>query len=195
MENNNELVSLIRKFIKYRNKTITAVAYEINLEPKTLSAQLNRGSISAETLLSLSACLDIDLHWLMAALGYYGSSGRLNKENLPRMQPKFREKEKEYVLKSLDRIIKENPESTAEAKKALLATFSKNEFYLLDVLVPEEYGIFFINENNRIKLYVDINDDSGRFQMLSSARKPITMLKNASQALEIAIEDRKDEIL
>ena len=195
MESKNELVTLIRKFINYRNKSITSVANEIGLEPKTLSAQLKRGSVSVDTLFRLSTVLDIDLNWMMAALGYYGSTRRLNMENIPRMQPKFREKEKKAVLMNLDRIIKENPNSTAEAKKALLAAFSKNEFYLLDVLVPEEYGIFFINDNDRIKLYIDTNSRSNQYHTLSSARKPISMLINASQALEIIIEDRKDEIL
>ena len=195
MESKNELVTLIRKFINYRNKSITSVANEIGLEPKTLSAQLKRGSVSVDTLFRLSTVLDIDLNWMMAALGYYGSTRRLNMENIPRMQPKFREKEKKAVLMNLDRIIKENPNSTAEAKKALLAAFSKNEFYLLDVLVPEEYGIFFINDNDRIKLYIDTNSQSNQYHTLSSARKPISMLINASQALEIIIEDRKDEIL
>lgn len=195
MEQKNEIGALIKKFIKYRNKTIKITAKELGIKYTTFSEQLNNGSISVDTLFRLSAYLDIDLNWMMAVLNYYGSSTAIDREMIPRMQQSFRDNEKVQVLNRLDHIIIENPMKTVDARRELLAEFGHNEFYLLGVLVPEEYDIFFVKDREKTKLYVDTHEQMRNNQLSLTRRKPITMLIEANQALDIVIEERKDIIL
>ena len=61
--------SMIKWYIKCRNKTITETAAAMNIKKTTFSAQLINSTVTADTLLRLAAYLDIDLEWMMIVLG------------------------------------------------------------------------------------------------------------------------------
>ena len=186
--------SMIKWYIKCRNRTITETAAAMSIKKTTFSAQLINNSVTADTLLKLAAYLDIDLEWMMIALGYYGPVSIVEREQIPRMRSEFREKELKVVIPNLDRIITENPTSTADTRRELLKSYSNNMFYLLDVLVPEEYKLYMISDRNKIKFYVDIPRPTRGRHNFVSRRKPISALTEGSKALDIAIEERKKQL-
>ena len=186
--------SMIKWYIKCRNRTITETAAAMSIKKTTFSAQLINNSVTADTLLKLAAYLDIDLEWMMIALGYYGPVSIVEREQIPRMRSEFREKELKVVIPNLDRIITENPTSTADTRRELLKSYSNNMFYLLDVLVPEEYKLYMISDRNKIKFYVDIPRPTRGRHSFVSRRKPISALTEGSKALDIAIEERKKQL-
>ena len=196
MLNTNNIGGMIKRFIKNRNRTAKQIAGELGIKNTTFSAQINNDTISAETLFRLSVLLDIDLNWMKYVLGYHGKVSFLDREQIPRMQDEFRENERELVLKRLDMLICENPESTSDVRRELLKEFHDNVFYLLDVLVPEEFDIFLVLERGKAKYYVDTHEalpTRGR-HFSGMRRKPIACLKDGTNALNIVIEERKDEL-
>ena len=196
MEDTNNIGGMIKRFIKNRNRTEKQIASELGIKNTTFSAQLNRDTVSAETLFRLSVLLDIDLNWMKYALGYHGRVGLLEREQIPRMQEEFRENERAFVLHRLDDLIDANPGSTADVRRELLREFHDNMFYLLDVLVPDEFELFLVVERGKTKYYVDTKEalPKGMISFTSMRRKPIACLKDGNNALNIVIEDRKDEI-
>ena len=86
MEDTNKIGGMIKRFIKNRNRTEKQIASELGIKNTTFSAQLNRDTVSAETLFRLSVLLDIDLNWMKYVLGYHGQVGFLEREQIPRMQ-------------------------------------------------------------------------------------------------------------
>ena len=196
MEDTNKIGGMIKRFIKNRNRTEKQIASELGIKNTTFSAQLNRDTVSAETLFRLSVLLDIDLNWMKYALGYHGQVGFLEREQIPRMQEEFREKERKFVLHRMDDLINANPGSTADVRRELLKEFHGNMFYLLDVLVPDEFELFLVVERGVTKYYVDTKEmlTKGMLSCTNMRRKPIACLKDGNNALNIVIEDRKDEI-
>ena len=196
MEDTNKIGGMIKRFIKNRNRTEKQIASELGIKNTTFSAQLNRDTVSAETLFRLSVLLDIDLNWMKYALGYHGRVGLLEREQIPRMQEEFRENERAFVLHRLDDLIDANPGSTADVRRELLKEFHGNMFYLLDVLVPDEFELFLVVERGVTKYYVDTKEmlTKGMLSCTNMRRKPIACLKDGNNALNIVIEDRKDEI-
>lgn len=194
MEWYKSIGDMIKWFIKCRNKTIRETADYLNIKYATFSAQLNHNTVSADILFQLAAYLDIDLNWMMVVLGYHGNVSLIEREMIPRMSEEFREIEWKKVVRRLDILIRENPVSTADTRRELLKEFSGNIFYLLDVLVPAEYNLFMISERGKIKFYVDIPGKSRGNQLSVMRRKPISMLYEGTKALDIAIEERKDEL-
>ncbi|MBQ9764770.1 MAG: XRE family transcriptional regulator [Lachnospiraceae bacterium] len=187
---------MLKWFIKdVRNKTIKETAMAMGINYTTFSEQLKNNTLSAETLLRLAAYLDIDLNWMLLVLGYHGVVGAIDREMIPRMSTEFRETEKKRVLKRLDTLIKENPTSTPDTRRELLREFSKNMFYLLDVLVPEEYNLYIISERGKVKYYVDIpksfEEHNSQYVM---RRKSVNVLYEGSKALDILIEERKEKL-
>ena len=73
---------------------------------------------------------------------------------MTRMNQEMRDQEIKMVLSCLDRHIVENPTSISETKTLLLRDFPQL-FYLLDVLLPENYTIRVAVERNREKLSAD----------------------------------------
>lgn len=195
MQYANNVGGMIKRFIQNRNRTEKQVAKELGIKNTTFSAQLNHDTVSAETLFRLSVLLDIDLNWMKYALGYHGPVSFLEREQIPRMQDEFRENEREFVLKRLDTLISENPDSTADVRRELLKEFHDNIFYLLDVLVPEEFDFFLVFERGKIKYYVDTHEAFPKRGCISPImrRKPISCLKDGNRALDIVIEERKDK--
>ncbi|RRJ14130.1 XRE family transcriptional regulator [Lachnoanaerobaculum orale] len=196
MEDTNKIGGMIKRFIKNRNRTEKQIAGELGIKNTTFSAQLSRDTVSAETLFRLSVLLDIDLNWMKYALGYHGQVGFLEREQIPRMQEEFRENERKFVLHRMDDLINANPGSTADVRRELLKEFHCNMFYLLDVLVPDEFELFLVVERGVTKYYVDTKEmlTKGMLSCTNMRRKPIACLKDGNNALNIVIEDRKDEI-
>lgn len=196
MEDTNKIGGMIKRFIKNRNRTEKQIAGELGIKNTTFSAQLSRDTVSAETLFRLSVLLDIDLNWMKYALGFHGQVGFLEREQIPRMQEEFRENERKFVLHRMDDLINANPGSTADVRRELLKEFHCNMFYLLDVLVPDEFELFLVVERGVTKYYVDTKEmlTKGMLSCTNMRRKPIACLKDGNNALNIVIEDRKDEI-
>lgn len=186
---------MIKRVIDCRNKTINDVADAMGIKYKTLSAQLINDTMTADTLLRLAAYLDIDLDWLCRALGYFGEVSPLERELVPRMSDtKFREAEKKEVYQVIDNYIKDSAHSTLDIREKLLCDYYHNMYYLLDVLIPEDYQIKVTEERGKRKYYVDINDSGSSSGRFSGRRNPISLLKTGNQALDIMIEERKDKL-
>ena len=139
IEKQQPVGEMIKRFIKYRNKTIHEAADAMGITYNTFSYQLINDKLSVDTLFRLAVYLDIELNWMHMALGYFGPVNPLERENIPRMQRDFREEQRKVVLTRLESLIEENPSSTPDVRRALLGEF--NMFFALDVLVPEEYDI------------------------------------------------------
>lgn len=191
----NSVGEMIKWFIKkVRNKSIKETALAMGINYTTFCEQLKNNTLTAETLFRLAAYLDIDLNWMMLVLGYHGVVSAIDREMIPRMNSEFRELERKSVLKRLDALIKENPNSTADTRRELLRNYGRNMFYLLDVLIPEEYNLYMISERGKIKYYVDIPRPVEQRQQYVMRRKSVNMLYEGSRALDIAIEERKDQL-
>ena len=192
----NSIGELLKWFIKnVRNKTIKETAMEMGIKYTTFSEQLKNNTLTVETLFRLAAYLDIDLNWMMIVLGYHGRVSIIDREMIPRMNEEFRETEKKKVLKCLDLLIKENLNSITDTRRELLKEFSKNMFYLLDVLISEEYSLYMISERGKVKYYVDIPKPvRGLSCPYVMRRKSVNVLYEGSKALDIVIEERKDNL-
>lgn len=187
--------SMIKWLIECRGKSIKQTSIDMDIKYTTFSEQLKRSNISVDTLFKLAAYLDIDLNWMMVVLGYHGPVSPFERELIPRMSPEFREIEQQEVLRRLDEIILENPESTADARRELLGSFKKNVFYLLDVLVPEEQNIYMTMERDKFKFYVDVPSNFGGRSRPTTMmrRKSINVLYDEKQVLDLIIEERKEQ--
>ena len=196
MEWYNSIGQMLKWFIKeVRNKTIKETAMAMGINYTTFSEQLKNNTLTAETLLRLAAYLDIDLNWMMRVLGYHGAVSAFERDVIPRMNAEFREMERKNVLERLDILIRENPTSTPDTRRELLKDFGKNMFYLLDVLIPEEYSLYMISERGKVKYYVDIpRQVRGYDSRHVMGRKNVNVLYEGSQALDIVIEERKDNL-
>ena len=193
MKNEAPIGEMIKRFIKYRNRSIRETADAMGINMKTFSSQLINETISAQTLFKLSAYLDIDLNWMAAALGYFGPVSPFEREMIPRMNEELRISEKSYVEKRLDSLIAENPTSTADTRRELLKEFRNNAFYLLDVLAPTEYSFYIASVRNKTSIYIDTHKtQTGRREILS-ARNKLSSLIDENRALDIIIEERKDK--
>lgn len=191
----NSIGEMLKWFIKkVRNKTIKETAIAMGINYTTFSEQLKNSTLTADTLFRLAAYLDIDLNWMMLVLGYHGKVSAVEREMIPRMSSEFRAIERNHVLKRLDVLIMENPTSTPDTRRELLKEFGKNMFYLLDVLVPEEYNLYMISERGKVKYYVDIPRMSRGTQLGVMGRKSVNILYEGSKALDIVIEERKDSL-
>lgn len=195
MEIYTSIGALVKAFMKCRYKTMKETALAMGIPYTTFSAQLHNNTLSAETLFRLAGYLDMDLNWMMAVLGYYGPICAIDREQIPRMRADFREQEWKKVNQVLLRVIQENPTSTPDARRELLREFGGNMFYLLDVLVPEDYNLYRIADREKVKYYVDIPKETRGTHFISSGRrKPISLLFEGSKALDIVIEERKDAL-
>ncbi len=192
----DEIGVLIKKYIKFRNKRIKTVAAELGMKQKTLSEQLITGTLRAEQLFRIAACLDIDLNWMMAALGYLGPVGSFDGNDVPRMSDEFRKKELGELLPRLDELISINLGDTIQIRKQLLAENSNNLIYLLDVFVPSDKSIKYTQKMGKLHPFIVGDTPKTKSHTTMMAMHKTTQRKiTAEQALDIIIEDRKDEIL
>lgn len=195
MEWYNSIGDMLKWFIKVvRNKTLKETALAMDIKYTTFAEQLKNNTVTAETLFRLAAYLDIDLNWMMMMLGHHGKVSGLKNVKMPRMGNDLRALERERVLRRLDVLIMENPNSTPDTRRELLKEFGKNMFYLLDVLTAEEHALFMISERGKIKYYVEAPSPNSNPRVSFMSRKRENVLYEGSQALDIIIEERKDNL-
>ena len=152
MENQLTIGSLIKRHIKMRGKTTKQVAKALGRNYTTFCGILNRNAVDAELLFELANYLDIDLIWMSQLFDHRKAISSLERYQMPRMNSDFRKHEYGDVCDQLDLCIKNNPDSIAEARRELIATYP-NVFYLLDVLMPENDVIRITVERGKEKYY------------------------------------------
>lgn len=195
MKEQHSIGQMIKRFIVCRNKSIKETAMAVNIKYTTFCEQLKNDTITADTLFRLASFLDIDLNWMLVALGYHGAVSAIEREIIPRMQEDFRKIEKAQVERMLDQLIQEFPNSTADVRRELKKAYRQNDYYLLDVLVPDAYEIFATGTRENVQYYVDVPRSPARGMHSSGMRrKPISMLYSTNQVLDIVIEERKERI-
>lgn len=195
MKGQHSIGQMIKRFIVCRNKSIKETAMAVNIKYTTFCEQLKNDTITADTLFRLASFLDIDLDWMLVALGYHGAVSAIEREIIPRMQEDFRKIEKAKVERMLDQLLQEFPNSIADVRQELKKAYHQNDYYLLDVLVPDEYKIFVSATRKGMQYYVDVPQSLTR-EVHSSRmrRKPISKLYSTNQVLDIVIEERKERI-
>ena len=195
MKKQHSIGQMIKRFIVCRNKSIKETAMAVNIKYTTFCEQLKNDTLTADTLFRLASFLDIDLNWMLVALGYHGAVSAIEREIIPRMQEDFRKIEKAQVERMMDQLIQEFPNSTADVRRELKKAYRQNDYYLLDVLVPDAYEIFVTGTRENVQYYVDVPRSLARGMHSSGARrKPISMLYSINQVLDIVIEERKERI-
>ena len=195
MKEENAIAKQIKKYIKYRNKTLLMTADEMGIGYTTFCEQLKRGTLKADTLFSLAVYLDIDLNLMMLSLNKSDNVGRFDRDTFPRMSPPYRKSEIEQVMPMLDYHIIQSSGNTSETRQELLKDFHFNRFYLLDVLLSEEFGIIVYTERGEEKLLVDTFERSTGFYTSMGSRSIFRTTYSADDALNIIIEERKKELL
>lgn len=136
--------SIVKKYIAVRGKTEKDVAKAINMPYTTFNGILSRDSVQAYVLFDLKQVLDMDLEWMASILSNAHKTSAFEPLFIPRMKDEMREHELPIVEKEIKMAIVENPSSIASARNQVLA--KKNLYYVLDVLLPPEYGIQAIYE-------------------------------------------------
>ena len=195
MKEENAIEKQIKKYIKYRNKTLLMTADEMGIKNTTFSQQLKRGTLKADTLFKLAAYLDIDLNLMMQSLNESNHTGRFDCDTFPRMSPSYRKNERDQVVSLLDYHINLSSGNTNEIRQELLKDFRFNRFYLLDVLLPEEFGILVYTERDEDKLLVDTFERNTWSYTSMGSRSIFRTMYSADDALNIIIEERKKELL
>lgn len=175
--------SIIKKFITVRGKTIKEVAQELDIPYTTFSGRLNRDSIDAHLLFRLATHLDIDLNW-MANILYQQVANPLAPLQIPRMQPELRSHDLPIIERLITLFLDEYPTSLADARNALLKEY--HIYYLLDVLLPDEYNILTITERSKEKYYCisTINENL-------RLRSPLISSVEGREMLDRLIAERK----
>ena len=133
MKEQHSIGQMIKRFIVCRNKSIKETAMAVNIKYTTFCEQLKNDTLTADTLFRLASFLDIDLNWMLVALGYHGAVSAIEREIIPRMQEDFRKIEKAQVERMMDQLIQEFPNSTADVRRELKKAYRQNDYYLLDV--------------------------------------------------------------
>lgn len=173
-----------------RGMTIMQVADKLGMNYKTLAGILNRDAVDAKLLFELWELLNIDLYWMAQLHVKPQNVSVLDRRQMNRMSSEMRKAEREIVLEYLDRHIKENPDRISAVKIAMMKDFN-HLFYLLDVLLPENYNIGVADDRGKEKYYcmpVDAKPNTGSFGGITPFREGNEMLKKL-------ILERKGEIL
>ena len=190
MENQLTIGSLIKRHIKMRGKNAQEVAEALGRNYKTFCGILNRNAVDAELLFELANYLDIDLIWMSQLFDHRKPISSLERYQMPRMNSDFREHEYADVCAQLDRCIKNNPDSIAETRRELIATYYSNVFYLLDVLMPEDDIIRITVERGKEKYYC-IPFESGRH----ARGRSLQQIYEGHEMLNQIILQRKEDLL
>jgi len=146
LNNQESIGEIIKRHISLRGKTIKEVAYALNMNTKTLYDQLQHNRISASKLLDLSAYLDIDLEELKKALGYNNKQLYYKRIRAKRMGKEYKDSIKEDVLRTIQVIANEEYNGISFYER-VISEFNGEIFFLLDVLLDEDYEIL-INEDD-----------------------------------------------
>ena len=189
MENPLTIGSLIKRHIKMRGKTAKQVADALRKNYTTFCGVLNRNAVDAELLFELANYLDIDLVWMSQLFDHRKTISSLARYQMPRMHSDFRKHEYDDVRTQMDICIKNNPNSIADARRELIATFS-NVFYLLDVLMPEDDIIRITVERGKEKYYC-IPIEAGNH----TRGRSLQQIYDGNEMLNQLILQRKEELL
>jgi transcriptional regulator with XRE-family HTH domain len=151
MEGTLTIGFLIKRYIKMRGHTAKDVAIRLGMKYTTFCGILNRDVVDAKLLFRLANLLDMDLIWMAQLFDHSRSISPLAPLQMTRMQPEFRQQNYQTVLEQLDACIQNNPTSISDARIELLQIYP-NLFYVLDMLLPENYTIRIITERRKEKL-------------------------------------------
>lgn len=193
MENILAISKIIKRYIKMRGYTIQQVAAKLDMNYKTFNGILNRDSVDAQLLFQLANLLDIDLCWMAQLYEKKRPVSFLEQYQMSRMNPEMREGELKVVLSYLDRYIVEIPDSINEIKAELMRSFNQL-FYLLDVLLPENYIIRISVERDREKYYCMPLQTVEQTSRLGRGRNATTQFYEGHEMLKRIILERKAEI-
>lgn len=193
MENILAISKIIKRYIKMRGYTIQQVAAKLDMNYKTFDGILNRDSVDAQLLFQLANLLDIDLCWMAQLYEKKRPVSFLEQYQMSRMNPEMREGELKVVLSYLDRYIVEIPDSINEIKAELMRSFNQL-FYLLDVLLPENYIIRISVERDREKYYCMPMQTVEQTSRLGRGRNATTQFYEGHEMLKRIILERKAEI-
>lgn len=193
MENILAISKIIKRYIKMRGYTIQQVAAKLDMNYKTFDGILNRDSVDAQLLFQLANLLDIDLCWMAQLYEKKRPVSFLEQFQMSRMSAEMREGELKVVLSYLDRYILEIPDSINEIKSELIRSFNQL-FYLLDVLLPENYIIRISVERDREKYYCMPLQTVEQTSRLGRGRNATTQFYEGHEMLKRIILERKAEI-
>lgn len=194
MDNVLAISQIIKRYIKMRGMTIQQVADKLDINYKTLVGILNRDAVDAKLLFRISTLLNIDLCWMSQLYATPQNISFLEQYQMTRMNTETRETERKIVLEYLDRYISENPDSIIAVKNSLLKDFNQL-FYLLDVLLPEDYIIRITVERDREKYYCMPLNTNTQTSPFGFFQRGATQFYEGTAMLKKLILERKGEIL
>lgn len=145
MNSENKMSYIIKKHIEIRGKSITKLSEMLDIKPKTLYDKLQHNRLSADDLFKVSEALDIDLEWLKYALGYKRLNSSFYRVELKRMSRDYKNSEKVFVDDQIARCMNDFAGNVSEIRKELIKVFD-SIYYLLDVLLPDDFQIYVISE-------------------------------------------------
>jgi transcriptional regulator with XRE-family HTH domain len=178
MEGTLTIGFLIKRYIKMRGYTAKDVAKQLGMKYTTFCGILNRDVVDAKLLFRLANSLDMDLIWMAQLFDHDRSISPLAPLQMTRMQPEFRQQNYKVVSEQLDACIKNNPTSISDTRIEFLQIYP-NLFYVLDILVPENYTIRIITERRKEKLIC-----------ISPASSP-TLLRSRGRTLDQRYDGRE----
>lgn len=184
---------IVKRYIKMRGYSIQQVADKLNINYKTFDGILNRDAIDAKLLFKLANLLDIDLCWMSQLYNKGRTISFLDQYQLSRMNSEMRKAELNIVLPCLDRHIIENPCSINDVKNCLLKDFNQL-FYLLDVLLPENYNIRITVEREHEKYYCVDGNSTGILSNTVNRRLTASQFFEGHEMLKFIIINRKAEL-
>lgn len=193
MENVLAVSKIIKRYIKMRGLSIQQVADKLGMNYKTFDGILNRDAVDAKLLFELANLLDIDLCWMSQLYEKRRPISFLEQYQMSRMNAEMREEELKIVLPCLDRHIQENPNSISDVKAGITRDFNQL-FYLLDVLLPEDYIIRISVERDREKYYCMPMQTAVQTSCLGRGRNATTQFYEGHEMLKRIILERKAEI-
>ena len=193
MDNVLSISEIIKRYIKLRGYKIQQVADILNVNYKTFDGILNRDVVDAKLLFQLANLLEIDLCWMAQLYENKKPISFLEQFQMTRMNQEMRDHEIKMVLSCLDRHIVEIPTSISEIKTLLLRDFPQL-FYLLDVLLPENYTIRVAVERNREKYYCMPIEQQTPSSRLGRGRSAVGQFYEGHEMLKQLILERKEKI-
>lgn len=183
---------LIKRYIKLRGRTAKQVAADLKYPYTTFCGLLNRDAVDANLLFKLANLLDMDLAWMAELFDGKKPISSLSPYQMSRMQHDFREQNLAPIRNQLDECIRNNPNSISEARKELISIYH-NVFYLLDMLLPEEYVIRITIERGKEKLYCFPLSDTP--VLVGGRGRSANHFYEGNEMLNQIIAHRKEELL
>ena len=169
------------------------VAAALGCNYKTLSGILSRDAVNAELLLQLAAFLNIDLAWMADLFGRHSTISSFAPLQISRMDSDFREQNYKTVLNRVDAHLRENPIGIADAKRELLKEY-RQLYYLLDVLIPEDYVIRITSERGREKYYCYPTTDQDSLPGTTRGRPATRNTYEGNELLSRILAQRKEQL-